>query len=416
MNYIFERTQWAVGHGGFHAGKLASNGLVLFNYFYDCGSKEAKESQAKKNITKSLAETTYDFGVLSHFDNDHVSEILTAKEVKILFLPYMSPADYLLYILSYGTAVKDMKSASKIYANLKALIGKKIRVVMVRHVDDRSDDGILISVPIDSTSREFQDGVEVIDDTGERVFNKSGEPILKFRFYNYYPNDLSSALKNALDNFIEEGKFLDIKGVVFKSDKDFFSQLGSNPTGIIDKNHEQLINLQVKIAKDSGVRNITPKNLSSLTLYSHCNNNRYDIFANELSSREQRFVNAVRSGWMLTGDLELLEGISENFRDHYGDILDEILVFNIPHHASSQAFDKNSLCLLSRKSVFISSVKDGDEHHPSLRLYKKMSENGFVAPHNVSEVQSSTFSVRINLKPRRFSRSEYYDALRDLLG
>jgi hypothetical protein len=73
----FERVQWPVGHGGFHTGRF-KGGSADFRYFFDCG---ALSKEGKALIREKLETVEFDFGVISHFDHDHYSELGGAKKV-----------------------------------------------------------------------------------------------------------------------------------------------------------------------------------------------------------------------------------------------------------------------------------------------------------------------------------------------
>ncbi len=93
MPRIFERTQWPVGHGGFHTGRLIGHSQTLFSYFYDCGSHAPAASKAVALIRVELSSRHFQAGVISHFDHDHFAAVshsapavLYLSEVKLTIL------------------------------------------------------------------------------------------------------------------------------------------------------------------------------------------------------------------------------------------------------------------------------------------------------------------------------------------
>jgi hypothetical protein len=95
----FERTQWPVGHGGFHTAELQVDALAPFHYFFDCGGSKA----GAQFIRGRLQGAQYDFGVLSHFHADHIGEMAHAR-VDRIFLPLLEDIDWLWVIAAHLSA------------------------------------------------------------------------------------------------------------------------------------------------------------------------------------------------------------------------------------------------------------------------------------------------------------------------
>jgi hypothetical protein len=192
----FERTQRPVGHGGFHIGRIEYAG-ASFRYFYDCGG--GKEGAVL--IEKELKETSYYFGVISHFDSDHFAKLIHA-DVKYLFIPYMDELD--IFML---TVFEFLRLGE--FVNVAGLLEKARRkIIMVRHGPiDRNDGG----VPPDLKPDGDEIGINGVDvhDTARSYTISDGEtvtiatkdkPLAKIRFYNHHASDLTPLFLAELDN------------------------------------------------------------------------------------------------------------------------------------------------------------------------------------------------------------------------
>lgn len=113
-----------IGQGLFYSGRLLDG---RFNFVYDCGSSNSKES-LEKEIERLPEELG--FVVISHLHNDHINglvKLLEKCEVKKIYLPYFKFAGCESVLLSYmvinGIDVKS--SVFKILKNVYLLLNKK---------------------------------------------------------------------------------------------------------------------------------------------------------------------------------------------------------------------------------------------------------------------------------------------------
>lgn len=192
----FERTQRPVGHGGFHIGRIEYAGAG-FRYFYDCGG--GKEGAVL--IEKELKETSYYFGVISHFDTDHFAKLIHA-DVKYVFIPYMDELD--IFML---TVFEFLRLGE--FVNVAGLLEEvRHKIIMVRHGPiDRNDGG----VPPDWKPDGDEIGIKGVDvhvtargytiSDGETVtIATKDNPLAKIRFYNHHASDLTPLFLAELDN------------------------------------------------------------------------------------------------------------------------------------------------------------------------------------------------------------------------
>lgn len=100
------RTQWAVGNGFFHSGRI-SNDSDSITYVYDCGALSARRSQdaLKREIeTFSGRANSVDLMFISHYDYDHVSGVANlASRLPItrFILPLIPDAERLFYFAAH---------------------------------------------------------------------------------------------------------------------------------------------------------------------------------------------------------------------------------------------------------------------------------------------------------------------------
>jgi len=372
----FERTQWPVGHGGFHTGKLEQDG-DNFSFFYDCGSKTAEKSASKKLMHQKLADIEFDFGVISHFDSDHFSEVQNAT-VETLFLPYATRSDILLNILveSQHSTKSLHVTATAMYTRLNVL-RQRSRIVMVKHgsLDD-------VDPPLPGDNRQaptrILDQVPMVrsgmfdvisDETVLHEQDRSRNPVLDFKFFNYKWEQISTEFAGALH--VHLGSLRDETDQRYRSVQAFLQSIEDHPGIIARKNGKVLQTIYKELLAPHGISEITPSNLSSLCLFSRVSERvrSKSVFrtvkARHLQHRDSNNWREGKSGWMLTGDLELASPVWNQFYDHYFIECDECLVFNVPHHSSSKSVTSETLHALTGECVYLANVKSGDKKHPS---------------------------------------------------
>ncbi|MDQ1082262.1 MULTISPECIES: hypothetical protein [Microbacterium] len=95
------RTQWAVGNGFFHSGRIESSASAV-DYVYDCGALDRAPNQASLQREVGVsAERTQHIRLLflSHFDFDHVSglpSLIAGATVDRFFIPMVPAVERLL--------------------------------------------------------------------------------------------------------------------------------------------------------------------------------------------------------------------------------------------------------------------------------------------------------------------------------
>lgn len=106
QTFRWQRHQYAVGHGFFHAATVTVDGLHTlppFHYIYDCGAKKVRGllAPAIDDFCETLEDRPIDLMILSHFHWDHISGLdilLARKEVRRVAIPYLVESERLLLI------------------------------------------------------------------------------------------------------------------------------------------------------------------------------------------------------------------------------------------------------------------------------------------------------------------------------
>lgn len=382
-DFKFERVQWPVGHGGFHTGRL-KGGSADFRYFFDCG---AYSKEGKALIRERLAAIEFDFGVISHFDHDHYSELASAKKVNVLFLPYMTPADMVMQALADQAAnALTVAQAFQGFNLLRQLQANGTRIVMV---DGRAEGqrgtpeaapqelrgGLSLRIPgVGNAANGTQ---EMKHEVTVEVLQKA-KVLLQFKFFNHRVEEASLAFSVQLADAVNMGRLTKNDNTPYRDVDDFLADVAVGDANVVRINGKAMQEVYEKTLADATLRAspITGSNLSSLTMFSRpaCHRFVYDIHSmrtalRALGSRDGMYSN--ENGWMLTGDLELTPKTWPGFNDHYFCELPECGVFNVPHHASDISLCEEAAAFLAGK-FFVMPVNAGDDKHPSNMLTERL--------------------------------------------
>ena len=410
MDLKFERVQRPVGHGGFHTGRLKGQSAD-FRYFFDCG---AYGKDGKALISEKLAAIEFDFGVISHFDHDHYSELASAK-VGVLFLPYMTSTDMVLQALADQAAKKDLtiQKAFQGFEVLKQLRDKGTRIVMVDGRARGQDDpplqgdpqelrgGLALSIPVVSKT-----------DKGEKMWHEAtvevkqgAKVLLQFKFFNHRMEKASLAFSKELTAAVAARKLkkADQKTPYTCVDK-FLDDIAKGDGEVVHINGKALQKIYKDTLADDEFKAspITGSNLSSLTMFSRPADRRYDhdLYVTSTALRalgKRHGMPGNGSGWMLTGDLELTPKTWPAFNDHYFCELSECGVFNVPHHASNISLCEEATAFLSDQ-FFVMPVKAGDDKHPAEMLSERLKRHGADKHQRVTTAWESMVAVELLLR------------------
>lgn len=390
----FERSQLPVGHGGFHIGTLNVQG-EFFRYFFDCGGG----ADGKKLIDAEFHGNSFDFGVISHFDADHFSQLSKAK-VKRVFVPYLDELDmFFLTVMHFFQEGKffDFSDELTKLANI-------VDVVMVQHVPSNDNDrGNFLGPEPDENDIRMkgikatrQGSIYSISDNDDIFIGTKAIDLITLKFYNHQADEIRTSFNTALSNAlttsasVKTGKgggskkattpapaLSDDLGKGYTSLEDFLADVKANPAKIIKKNAARLKAVYAEVLTGHGEPGVTESNLSSLTMFSVTNEssgqrNWNHVFSKPPSAIDYNSYYYERDGWMLTGDLELTGDIWRRFHTHYNFSIEQCIVFNVPHHGSTRAFDDSAIHHITTRKHFIFPVKEDDKSHPSPALIEML--------------------------------------------
>jgi len=384
-----ERTQWPVGHGGFHTGRLIGQNKIKFAYFYDCGSQASSKSKAKQLIEGELKTRKCEVGVISHFDRDHVA-MVGASAPEVLYLPYMTRTDQLLAVLFEADGNESlMASAARIYENLKEIL-KTSTIIMVSNGTTASDrDTPDVMAPPTHLDAECAFPVVSHDDL-------MTHDELRFKFFNFHADELSREFSNILAIMITDFKTL--ANTPYTDVQALLKDIEDDGPTLVQHNIKALKSAYVALLKTKSVSTRHASNLSSLALFTFC-----DIHIDDCEVRcvPQRNVRYSKTGWMLTGDLELHDQVWDLFSVHYVSDFAKCAIFNLPHHASTTALNWRAMHFLPKGLIYLANANDGDTKHPSPDLYQNMDEYLMTERHTVNEKPLSTFTYRMHMDRHR---------------
>lgn len=315
MDLKFERVQWPVGHGGFHTGRLKARSAD-FRYFFDCG---AYSKEGKALIREKLASIEFDFGVISHFDHDHYSELSSAKKVGVLFLPYMSPTDMVLQALADQAANGlTVAQAFQGFNVLQQLQANGTRIVMVNGRTPGQGDTPQagpqerrgeLELRIPGVSKTAKGTQEMPHEAAVEVEHEA-KVLLQFRFFNHRVEEASLAFSEQLSAAVEAGRLKKADKTPYTHIDDFLADIARGDAIVVRINGKAMQKVYKNTLATATLRAspITGSNLSSLTMFSRPADHRYDHYLyvthpvlRALGSHHGMSVD--EQGWMLTGDL-----------------------------------------------------------------------------------------------------------------
>lgn len=410
MPMKFERIQWPVGHGGFHTGKL-KGGSADFRYFFDCG---ALSKEGKSLICEKLKSIEFDFGVISHFDHDHYSELASAEQLSVLFIPYMTPTDMVLHALAdHATNALPLNKAFEGFQLLKQLEAKGTRIVMV---DGRSGVGVQDGTPQGEPEqlrgglsmripivRGAVKGTQVMRHDVAVKVELDAEALIQFKFFNHRVEEASRAFSLQLEEAVNAGLLKKSDKTPYSRVDDFLTDVAAGEAHVVRINGKAMQKVYEKTLKDPILKasGITSSNLSSLTMFS-CLANYRRLRDIHIRSKSMRAFNLDRMhsdndfGWMLTGDLELTPQTWPAFNDHYFCELPECGIFNVPHHGSGISLCEEAVILLGDQ-YFVMPVNTEDDKHPAEALIERLNRHGMHHRQNVTTAWESTVVLEVLL-------------------
>jgi len=396
-----------VGFGLFTSGKIGN-----FRFVYDCGSSITRV--AEDCVNREFKEHDHlNLLAISHFHKDHISglnQLLTlVDKVDTIVLPYLTPRERLVYILTYYKYQTQIEEESWILRFLqdpigylsKTFTGKIGRIILIKgnsdisseSNDNNSDNAKESDYTIDFSKLESvqeEDAIKEIEGiSDEKVsIRKSGKVCLYNRtkiwqFVFYYPDPspiavkyFNGILKNARIGIIETKNDL-IKITETK---------GLSKAAKTSKISDKEINNTSLLLYHSPLSNFLPNSISWVECLAQTESLRVSI--------DCCVGKDTHCGFFYTGDIDLKSRYNE-ISTYYKELLDQISVFQIPHHGSIENWTP-SISYRNQGALHVVSSKLSNNRllHPNPKVLHSIAANkGLVFwcnESNIIEIQIQT--------------------------
>lgn len=369
-----------IGQGCFYTGEISleRRGSTDFKFVYDCGSN-SKTEYLRKEIDvhkKNILKGTLDLLILSHFDADHVngvSRLLENIKCRRLVMPYYDPVERLLLL-----ATTDFPDE-----NYRAMLEDPIGFFGGERFD--IDEIIVIGGPGEG----FAEGQNINPDKVPSK-TRSQKELSSIKKIDFSDDCLSGTEEKRMKELInkEEDAKLNLKKVKFLQQPyaisvnvwEFFFYLKKCENVVLNN-----FALDVKTMMDAA--SMTMREMfrdDNLTEIKKIYRKYYGLNLNvtslvtyhgplfPLNAKYHRWhwlpfhwLGNERYGTLLTGDADL-GGPLKNKRvtDHFRNYLDQVCVFQVPHHGSKRCWYFKASGLESFCTYVINHGL-GRKHHPS---------------------------------------------------
>lgn len=387
-----------VGFGLFTSGKIGN-----FRFVYDCGS-------TRKRVIEQCVIDEFtgcsELGLLaiSHFHKDHISGIQklldTVDSIKTIVLPYFTPSERLIYILSLYTEeiipeewLLDFLTdpINYLLSNYNEKIGKIALIKgggeIFENYSNEKPTGKSINDNLESLGIDLDNLLNSQDETIIKTNEGITSPKVSVKEYGLLK--LSSPSKAPIWQFIFYSYILT------QEQKDYFKRIiSSSLTASVDTSTKSaLLDIIskgdfVQNAKRSGISNDDINNTSLLLYHSPILNlpseyvTRYEI---EIIHDLKKVLYIYDSdsftdkpfGYFYTGDICLKDKLTE-INSYYNSLLDKVFLLQVPHHGSLRNWDND----LSKRNpglihVVSSRLSNTRRIHPDPEvLYQIMESKG----------------------------------------
>ena len=378
-----------VGQGLFYSGKIESKNKE-FNFIYDCGSE--KENQLKEVISdylNHLNRKNIDMLVISHFHKDHINGLeylLKNNKPQYIFLPYFTDI-HRLYILSKNLyfAQKNDWYLTFLENPSQYLIDNGIdenKIYLIHPSEHNGEDNEENIDPTDNF--EIQENLEKTNNTTNALpgQHRTDKGYVKvgywlFKFFNLKV-DLSD-----FENCIKE-KNIDIKKINLSNNKDIANLKECYKKIKGNFNDTSLVMLHKPLIK-------------RLKYYLDTEFYYLDCFLRYCRLFDCDYICNNRTySQILTGDINLKNKNNfDEFNQHYKKYLDEICLFQIPHHGAKLNWNKQLLQNLKNCCFWVASAGRYNKYnHPSFSILLDVVESSkcFIG---VNESAFSRFILKI---------------------
>lgn len=365
-----------VGQGLFYSGTIKQHSRNKFDFIYDCGSENNNHLKCIINdYLYYLDEKNIDMLVISHFHEDHVNGLeylLKNNKPTYVFLPYFTNI-HRLYILAKNLSFAQNNNwYLKFLQNpTKFLIGNGIddnKIFYIHPSEHNETDSFNIEpndnfeIQINLNDVNFsENNVEMRNLGGNHKLDKGYIQVGYWMFKFFY-------LEKNLDNFKKCIKGIDIDKVDF-SDRKVIENLKHCYKKIKGNfNDTSLVMLHKPLVKVNNCQFYNDDCLYMCEYYCGflCNCLNCDVMSKYKISAQ-----------ILTGDINFRnEKNYKEFKQHYKNYLNEVLIFQIPHHGAKLNWNKELLRDIKNCYFWIASASRNNKYnHPSFNIFLDVIEN-----------------------------------------
>lgn len=381
--FSIDWVQHAVGHGGFHTGRVRVTGGDDFNWIFDCGAKTTAVFDDYLKTWTTHNTQPVDWLFVSHFDTDHVSgldTLMSRAVVRDVMIPYVNERELVLQLLhevSRGNLGRGMFELAADPASFFLARGAE-RVTFFRGrqpdgeraVDERrpdrprGEDGWTLKI----------DPPPKVLSTPSRFYSSPSDPRRVFLMDT--ETDMTAVHGTALLR-LKPHRAAATPYAHLGLMKDLQALVGEIPW---QKHRPGLGDLAFAIALHARTAtgraalrklfkaHVGSSNRSSLSLLS------MPVLQDEGNAHWCRTGPAEPNwgegevAWMNTGDAELLNPKElDDWEETFAPLLEKVKVLALPHHGSDKNSD-DAFQKLCPEALLVAHVKAGSAKHPGLNV------------------------------------------------
>jgi hypothetical protein len=423
-----------VGQGLFYSGRISCNNNNLqTNFVYDCGINNYNKhfENIVKKYAGSLPGKSLDMLVLSHFHEDHINGLKLLFDegitIKKCFIPYFTPEERFIIWASVWNELGDEEWYFNFLMDpITYLINNNVEQVIIigkgsgdsgenedpappespdnfdnyKEKDKANADSTVNIdklVKDDELQRSILNNFKQWEDfvKNEKLFIRSHKGYITiscawyFRFFN---------LKDNLSNEIQVFKDS------LKKDGIDFLKLQNEPLYMKEKQKE------VKKCYRNAFKGKDGINMTSLTVYHSPIDEHMHHFYALLGNcycpgcfmfygkrhTHNHFYNYCITGQLLTGDINLnnIDNLDE-FLKHYQKVLNNVFLFQLPHHGSEHNWNKKLLNVLSFCNIWVASAGlHNSYNHPSDKVFNDIEDRNRI-PMLIFEYNKFNYGFKI---------------------
>jgi ribonuclease BN (tRNA processing enzyme) len=438
-----------VGQGLFHSGRIScANDNLQTNFVYDCGTADNGENfeNIVEKYAGSLPGKSLDMLILSHFHIDHISGLRLLFDegitIKKCFIPYFTPEERFIIWASVWNELGDEEWYFNFLMDpITYLINNKVEQVII--IDNGSDDGGENEDPTPSESSDNSDQLKeedivnvnklVKDDKLEKnILESEPEPNGKqwkeliingdllirsnrgyvtiscawyFKFFNS-KNKIKKQIEKFKDclkedkyfkDLLNNEKFLYINNEKFKNKLKLIEKCYKNifNKAKINLNITSLVVYHSPIIRSNNKFQVIWRNCFFPCFC--CHRYYFEFFYYDKYLRNKYITGADNiMGQLLTGDAGLKSSNNINeFKKHYKKVLNNVFLFQLPHHGSEHNWNKKLLNFLPFCNIWIASAGlHNSYNHPSYEVFRNIANYNRM-PMLISECNEFSYGFKI---------------------